>query len=270
MIRYALVAAAVLAPNSALAFEPESFTNDPSLFGDLAVQDFQSLPPSYWSGIDATDPLVIDDLAYWGDVWADNGWCIPTMDTLPTCGGSNMYLASAVNLHIEPLVPIDRIGFRFASQGPEFYFEIELSDGTTRTFHIEGAFIPEWGMNGPATGFFGYGTGDASLTITHIHLYAADGGIDDIRYGVAATTGICDDLEGAILALGLARGPEQSLLAKAEAADRAIARVNVAASRGVLEALIHALEAQRGKAIPAADADALIDCVEARLTDLEG
>lgn len=269
MLRHALIAAAMLAPSSALAFEPESFTSDPSLFADLTVQDFQSLTPTYWTTWTESAPLVIDELAYWGEVWPDNTWCIPTMDTSPYCGGTNVYLASAVNLTIEPLVPIDRIGFRFASQGPDFSFEVELSDGSVRTFHVQGDYIPEWGFNGPATGFFGYGTGDSSLTITRIHLSAADGAIDDIRYGVAASTGSCDDLEGAIRELGLSRGLEQSLLAKAEAADRAIERGNLAAARGVLWALIHELEAQRNKAIAAADADDLIECIEARLDDLD-
>jgi len=263
MLSRFLIAASILAPTPALAFDTESWTNDPSVFGDLAVEDFQWMSPGYTSAYTESSPLVVGDLAYWGAVWPDNGWCIPTMDSNPSCGGTNRYLASAVDLSIEPLVPVDRIGFRFGSQGHYFHFEVELSDGSTRTFSIDEG---EWG--GQATGFFGYGTGDASLTITRIHLSAADGGIDDIRYGLVATTGTCDDLDAAIRDLALHRGLENSLLTKVEAADRAIERGQTRASIGILEALVHELSAQRSKAITAEDADELIACVEARIASL--
>lgn len=261
----ALVVSVTTSSAALASFDPESYTTDASLFADLVVQDYQTLSPTWWSEYTESDPLVVDDLAYWGYVWPANDWCIPGMDDGGySCGGTNVYLASAVDLHIQPQVPIDRIGFRFGSQGGNFFFVVTLSDGSQRTFEYVSDTVDPWGNPYQATGFFGYGTGDASLTIDHIYLYAADGGIDDIRYGVAGPSGACDDLEAAIFALNLDRGIERSLIAKAESADGAAVRGQPEVAKRVLEALIAEIGAQSGGHIDPADAETLIACVQAR------
>lgn len=267
MLLKTLAALSVLAPSAAFAsFDPTAYTTDATLFSDLSVQDFQSFTPSFWTDHPEAAPLVIDDLAYWGTLWPDNGWCIPGMDSGPYCGGTNVYLASAVDMHIVPLVPIDRIGFRYGTQGSTFTFEVTLSDGSVHTFFVtSGANEYDW--SNPATGFFGYGTGDASLTIEHIHLQAMDGGIDDMRYGVAQSAGGCD-LAAAIRALGLAPGIERSLVAKVEASERLIEGGQNDDAIHLLEALLAELDAQSGNHLAPDDADALAACVEARIDDL--
>ena len=269
LLRAALALAFVLPTATASAqLAPDGWSSDESLFSDLTVQDFQSLTPGYWSSYTEAAPLIVDDLAYWGTLWPATDWCIPSMDSSPPCGGSNIYLASAVDLHVDPLVPIDRVAFRYASQGSDFWVDVALSDGTTRTFQLQSTDYNAWGSLVPVTGFFGYGTGDPALTIEHVWLYAADGGIDDVRYGVVATSGACDDLEAAVRALALAKGTENSLLAKVEAADKQEERGNLGAAINVLTALIHELEAQAGKNVPAAAAADLIACVQARIDAL--
>lgn len=268
MLLETLAALSVLAPSAAFAsFDPTAYTTDATLFSDLSVQDFQSFTPSYWTDYPETAPLVIDDLAYWGTLWPDNGWCIPGMDSGPYCGGTNVYLASAVDIHIVPLVPIDRIGFRYGTQGSTFTFEVTLSDGSVHTFFVSGSTDAS-GWSNPATGFFGYGTGDASLTLEHIHLQAMDGGIDDMRYGVVQSAGACDDLAAAIRALALPAGIERSLVAKVEASERLLERGQLDAAIHLLEALLAELDAQSGVHVDPADADALAACVEARIDEL--
>lgn len=269
LLRAAIMLALVLPTATAAAqLGPDTWSSDEALFSDLAVQDFQSLTPGYWSTYTPDAPLVVDDLAYWGTLWPATDWCIPSMDSSPPCGGSNVYLASAVDLHLDPLMPVDRVGFRYASQGSDFWIEVGLSDGTTRTFHLQSTEYNAWGSLVPVNGFFGYGTGDPALTIEHVWLYSADGGIDDVRYGVVATTGACDDLEAAIRALTLPKGTETSLLAKVEAADKQEERGNLGAAVNVLTALIHELDAQAGQNVPAAAAADLIACVQARIDAL--
>ncbi|MCC6625181.1 MAG: hypothetical protein IT385_28295 [Deltaproteobacteria bacterium] len=259
----------VLASGPALAFDPDSEVADPAVFSDLVVQDYQALVPGNWVDYTADAPLVVDDLAYWGNVWPTNGWCIPGMDSSPPCGGTNVYLASAMDLHITPLVPIDRIGFDYGTQSNWVTFDVVLSDGSTRTFDRVNTTPGPWGSYMPAVGFFGYGTGDPALTIVEVYVTGADGGIDDMRYGVAATVNACDDLEAMVRDLGLGGGIERSLLAKIEAADRQIERGAGHVAANLLGALIAEIEAQRGKAIAADDADDLVACVEARIDSLE-
>lgn len=265
MLARSLVTLTLLIPSSALAgFDPESYTSDATLFSDLPVQDFQTLAPTWGGSYLEEAPLLVDDLAYWGNLWPSTSFCIPTMDSGGVCGGSNVYLASAVDLHIVPMVPIDRIGFRFASQGSEFWFEVALSDGSVRAFAVNSSGVNQWGSPNSVSGFFGYGTGDAALTIEQLWLHAPDGGIDDIRYGVATTTGTCDELEAMIRALALDRGIERSFIAKVEASDRLIEGSRIAAAIQVLDALIAEIGAQAGVHLDAADAEALGACVAAR------
>lgn len=263
-----LFAAALLVPAHAAAFDPSTWTDDPALFADLSVQDFQAFTPTWvGSGYAEENPLVVDDLAYWGGVEITNNFCIPGMDSGGVCGGANVYMASSGSLHIGPLAPVDRIAFDFGSQSHELFIDIELSDGSVYTFVLQSTTMGEWGP-APVRGFFGYGTGDAALTIEHVHIYWADSGIDNVRYGVAMATGACDDLESAIRDLGLARGLENSLLAKVEAADRMLDRGNITAGIQILQALMQEIGAQRGKAIAASDADALLACIAERIADL--
>lgn len=68
-----------------------------------------------------------------------------------------------------------------------------------------------------------------------------------------------DDLDAFLSGLGLPRGIENSLSAKLEAAARSVCRGNATPAGNQLEAFVNEVLAQRGKMIPAAAADALID-----------
>lgn len=263
----------LLVLSSALAqdtCDPTTWSEDPAAFADLAVQDFESHAPttSDWSG---TDSLVIDGLEYSGTAWITNGWCIPGMDT-SGCGGDNQYLASPVDLTITPLEPTSRIGFRYGSQGDWFDITVTLSDGSVQSFTLDGdgSYASPYSGYEPAVGFFGYCAGD--LTITSIHMSAGDGGIDDVRIGLADVAPTCDadGIEGQILDLGIDTGVETALLQKLAAAQAALGRGQETPTIAILHAMILSIEAQAGQAIDAAAADALIACIDAWIVEIEG
>jgi hypothetical protein len=266
----------LLALSSAFAQEacdPATYSEDPAAFADLAVQDFESLAetPMDWSG---TSTLVIDDLEYSGIAWITNDWCIPGMDSA-VCGGDNQYLASPVDLTITPLEPTSRIGFRYGSQGDWMDVTVTLSDGSVQSFTLDGdgSYVSSYPGYEPAVGFFGYCAGD--LTITSIHLSAGDGGIDDVRVGLADApdpepTCDADGLEAQIVGLGLDVGLENALLSKLDAAEAALDRDRTVAAVAILHAMAFSIEAQAGKALTFAEADALISCIDAWLAEIEG
>jgi DNA-binding beta-propeller fold protein YncE len=80
-----------------------------------------------------------------------------------------------------------------------------------------------------------------------------------------SATDIVHRLASETAALNLPRGFASALLAKLDAADSSLARNNAAAARGQLQAYGNELAAQRGKAIPASDADRLRSLVNAAL-----
>ena len=157
--------------------DPTTYTEDPTdaRFASLVINDFQDQKGSSAGGWDIpeADAMVIDDLGYWGSGWFTNTWCIPGMDSnAPGCGGENIYLATAMDLHISPTAEADRLGFRWGTQGQKVSITVTLADDSTHTFQPTGQ-----------TAFFGY---CAPGPIRDIHITGPDGGIDDIRYGLAA------------------------------------------------------------------------------------
>jgi hypothetical protein len=78
--------------------------------------------------------------------------------------------------------------------------------------------------------------------------------VDCITLAITLT----DDLIAEVQSLGLPQGTENSLVAKLNAAQSSLEQGNTAAAEGQLTAFINEVSAQRGKKIPAAEADALI------------
>lgn len=234
-----------------------SYSSDPATFADLVNYDLQeySLGTSTWDG---TDYIAVGDLSITGIAWIANGWCIPNMDSnYPGCGGSNLYIASAIDMTILPQTPINRIGFDYGSQSNSITFEVTLSDGSVIVLSDYNSDYT------PATGFFGYCTGNTDLTITSIHLSGADGGIDNLRYGtVGGNDCSIDNLGQKIIDFNLHQGITQSLLAQLGAATNAINRGNTEAAISILGAMVNHIEAQRGKKIPTDVADELLQCLE--------
>lgn len=81
--------------------------------------------------------------------------------------------------------------------------------------------------------------------------------------GLDADADGCRDSSGALAALvqslGLPPGQETTLLASLHAAEAALARGNLQAARGELNAFLHKVQAQRGKKIADGDAELLIE-----------
>lgn len=261
---YRLLALAILsAPGLASA---GTWTTNEADFDHLPAEDFQSQPLSYWSAVDEASQVVVGDVGYWGMVWAASGWCIPGMDSSPPCGGSNVYLASAIDLHVVPQEPSNQLGYRIGTQGSEWHAAVTLDDGTVETVDLVSTTPNSWGGLEPVTGFLGY-TADDGRTIVEIYNWGADGGIDDVRVGIAGP-GACDSLEQTILDLGFQQGIENSLLAKVEAADRAELRGQNDRALQMLSALTHEVEAQVGSHLTQDQADEILACVQVRIDSL--
>ena len=239
-----------------------TWTENEADFDHLDIEDFQTQTPADWTYYDQLAPLVIGDLAYWGYVWPDTDWCIPSMDSAPPCGGTNIYLASAVDVTIEPQVPINQIGFAYGTQFDWWTATVVLDDGSVEQYDLLGTGGPFT----PITGFLGY-TADEGRTIVSYHHAAFDGGIDDIRVGVVGP-GVCDSIDSAILDLGLQQGIENSLLAKVEAADRAEQNGQPDVAQNILSALLAEIDGLVGTHLTQEQADALLACVQARLDEL--
>ena len=75
---------------------------------------------------------------------------------------------------------------------------------------------------------------------------------------IAVASGCLDALCAEVEALDLHQGIKNSLTAKCQAAQKALAKDNVISAINALSAFINEVEAQRGKKITEADADALI------------
>ena len=307
--------------------DPESFSTIEADFAELTADDFEDLQPTLdWTG----NTLARSEVFYYGDFAPATSWCIPGMDgdivVEPwsySCGGDNVYLATAMDLHLEPTVPSDVVGFRYGTQGPAVGIQVTLSDGSVRSFTMTDGPTNPWGSV-MVLGFFGYCTGDPSLTVVDVHVTGADGGIDDVRAGTFETCEdldedgfstcdgdcddadyvaypgapeICDEIDNScdglvdidttgsdvcvfecntdtlaedVLALGLHHGFENSLLAKVSAAAQAIDGGRNNAAIGVLTAMVSQLNAQRDKKIDGDSSDALIECISAIITQLEG
>lgn len=169
LLMFLLGAAAPLRAGSTC--DPTTYTDDDAQFADLAVNDFQSEALGSWSKLPESSPMIIDDLGYWGGLWFTTGWCIPGMDSdYPGCGGTNVYLATPMDLHIAPQAPTERVGFRWGTQGQNIDIVVTLDDGTVYSFSPKGQ-----------TDFFGY---CSPTPIADIHITGPDGGIDDVRYGL--------------------------------------------------------------------------------------
>ncbi len=240
-----------------------NYSSDPLDFADLPVHDLQNYPQgtSTWNG---TDYITIGDIAVTGNAWIINNWCIPNMDSnAPGCGGENHYIASPIDMTIEPQVPVNRIAFDYGTQGNVFNFEVTLSDGTVVSLTDLNTDYSS------ATGFFGYCTGNSELTITSIYLSGFDGGIDNIRYGVTGGNDCTvENLGQKIVDLSLHQGTEKSLLAQLNAATNALNRGNPGTAIAIFGAMINHIEAQHGKKIPVEDADLLLECIEAIINEL--
>ncbi len=234
-----------------------AYQSDPTGFADLAVEDFQSysLSTSTWDG---TDVIAVGDINLTGTGWIDSGWCIPNMDSnYPGCGGTNLYVATPVDLFIEPQVAIDRIGFDYGTQGNVFYFDVLLSDSNTVSFVHENS---DWTS---ATGFFGYCTGSEELSIVSIHLTGFDGGIDNVRYGTTGTVGSCssESLEQTILDMHLHIGMEKSLLTQLRVALSSLESGDLETAQSILGAMRNHIEAQSGKKLSEEQAQILLECI---------
>lgn len=198
-----MLAASVLAFASATAAaepacDPATFSADPADFAHLEVEDFQSfeVPQSWVYPYTAASPLMVDELSIYGEMLPSTGWCIPGMDSdwyASSCGGTNVYMASSVNLTIEPLVPTTQVAFDYGTQGAEIVAAVTLSDGSVEELVLDEQHPNRWGSTS-TFGFFGYCTGSPDLTIVSIHLSGADGGIDNVRHGTSAPA--CDDADG--------------------------------------------------------------------------
>ncbi len=251
-----------------LAQEPacdiNNYSNDPADYSDLFIYDLQDYEETN-SGWYGTDFVQVGDLDITGSAWITTSWCIPNMDD-NACGGENLYIASGVDMTISPQLPVNRIGFDYGSQGSEFNFQVTLSNGTIIDLVHPGP--GGWG-GPPATGFFGYCTGDPEITIVSIYLTAFDGGIDNLRYGIAGG-GDCtlEDLGQTITDLALNHGIEKSLLAQLTVIKSAIEKNNLSAAMGILEAMINHIEAQSGKKIPVEAAESLIECLQSIIDSL--
>lgn len=277
-----LFATLCILPNlaSAQVCGPDTWIDDPVAFEHLAVEDFQAFPLGGWSNVTPTDPIVASGAHLWGMVWADSSWCIPGMDSGGSCGGDNVYLASAVDLHIEPQAPSTQIGFRYGTQGNTFSVEITLSDGSVRVFNPDQLNPTPWGGQ-QVYGFFGYCTGEPGLTIAHVHLSAADGGIDDLRVGNAASTcspedgELCadcdfDSLRETIDGLSAPQNKRDQLLHKVDKAQDMLADGKTHQAKQFLGQLIGAAERWRGKGrMSATQADEIIACAEALIAAID-
>lgn len=248
---------------------PDTWTSDPAGFEHLEVEDFQAYPLGNWANVPESDPVVVGSAGLWGSLWATTGWCIPGMDNGGTCGGDNVYLASAVDLHITPVEPFSQIGFRYGTQGQNFYIEITLSDGSVHLFNPQQLHPNGWGGN-ENYGFFGYCTGDDSLTIEYVQMWGGDGGIDDLRTGDSGTGGCSlDDLAQTITDLGLGQNKAHPLVQKVAQTQMMLAKDKPCQAINALDQLAHKVIQWRAKFIPTADADALLECIDAIIAELE-
>jgi hypothetical protein len=104
-------------------------------------------------------------------------------------------------------------------------------------------------------------------TGTYIFTLTVDDGAasDDDSVTITVVAPSVDSIASLIAevrALNLSRGMENSLLAKLNAAQSALNRGNETAAANQLRALMNHIRAQRGKGIPSAAADILLEAVQ--------
>lgn len=162
-----------------LASAAPAVTFDEADFAGLDVEDLQD-DLIQGPNLDEADAVVLGEYRFWSSFFIATDWCIPGMDSAPPCGGTNRYLASPLDLHVGTVTPQERLGFRFGTQGPNVTFLVTLSDASTHSFTSPGQ-----------TGFFGVDASPDGLTVASIHVTGADGGIDDLRTGVAGEPEEC-------------------------------------------------------------------------------
>lgn len=152
-----------------------TYNTDAALFAGLAGSDFQNLAVGTQSrGHTEASPYVFEGVAYWPDFWVTNSFCIPGMDS-GVCGGTNNYLGNFWQTWLAPTAASDAFGFRWGTQGSSATITVHTSDGASYPFVVNGQ-----------TGFFGYCTGNASVSVTKVLIESADGGIDDVVWGSLA------------------------------------------------------------------------------------
>lgn len=156
---------------------PDVHFTDPEKFAAIPGSDFQE-PEIAHTGAAATQasPWVHEGIAYYNDLYIHNGWCIPGMDS-GSCSGTNYYMIFDGTRYIDPLADTKAIAFRWGTQGPSVTINVELTDGTSRSFFLNTPAPGGWG----STGFFGYCTGSSPVSVARVSISGPDGGIDDVR-----------------------------------------------------------------------------------------
>lgn len=174
-----LVALSLVLPSMAAATcDSETYSSNPAYLSHLPVQDFSdpALNGSQYQALDV-QPWSYEGVEYWhssGSVSLTTCWGIPGMDAA-NCGDMTQnFIQNDGTLSMRPAQPASSMGFRWGTQGSSVSIEVELSDGSMRSF-------TQFGQ----TGFFGYCAGEH--TIARISFTSPDGGIDDVRHGDPAT-----------------------------------------------------------------------------------
>lgn len=139
--------------------------DDPVAFGLPILNDFQA--PGL---VVPANPFVLDGIRYPDNFQLSSGACIPNLDSnAPGCGGDNVYLVSFGGANdIDPVEPVNRLGFRWGDQGDPTTFVVHFVDGSAVQQVVPGR-----------RGFFGYCS--PGLAIDRITMSGGDYGIDDIR-----------------------------------------------------------------------------------------
>jgi hypothetical protein len=136
-------------------------------------------------------------------------------------------------------------------------------------------------VSGPVVTLAGANTATPSFTASApgsyvFSLVVNDGAVDSspdsvtITVTAGAIAAQIQSLMDQVESLGLPKGQENSLEAKLRAALASVQRGNESSASGQLGAFINEVEAQRGKKIPSADADALIAAAQQIIAELSG